>query len=145
MPSTRQATSLTPNTQLFIDALLDYTVITGTDLSEQVSGDPKLKLSDSPEATLQLLQEREKAFREYRDSNPKLLGCLSPVVNILWGFSRVLGREADLVSDRSHLVSLLTRPRQVPIPPPNALFAGIDLLLDVRPLNTLFNKFLCDV
>ena len=34
--------------------------------------------------------------------------------------------------------------RQVPVPPVNALFVGIDVLLSVRPLNTLYNQFTCD-
>ena len=92
------------NTQLLTDALVNYTSITGTDLSKV----PKLKHSSSSGAVLQLLQEREKAFKEYRDSDPRLISCLTPVVNILWAFSPIHGQEVKQVSDISHLVSLLT-------------------------------------
>ena len=35
--------------------------------------------------------------------------------------------------------------RQVPFPPAKALFVGIDVLLSVRPFNTLLNQFPCDI
>ena len=34
----------------------------------------------------------------------------------------------------------LTGPRQIPFPPANVLFAGIDVLLTVRPLNMSFKQ-----
>jgi hypothetical protein len=40
-------------------------------------------------------------------------------------------------------MNLLIGFRQVPIPPVNALFVAIDVLLAVRPLNALY-KFTCD-
>jgi hypothetical protein len=80
---------------LFIDALADYTIITGTDLSK----DPKFKRPSSAEALLQLLQEKEKAFKEYRDTNPRLIIYLTPVVNILWASSQVLSKEVNQVSE----------------------------------------------
>ena len=104
MLSTRQSTSRASNTELFISALANYTNITGTDLSKG----PTLKMPSSPEAFLQLLQKREKAFNEYSDGNPRLISCLNPGVNVLWAFFGELDRavDSDKVRDTSHLVSL---------------------------------------
>ena len=90
MSSTRQATSSTSNFQSIIDALADHAKITGIDLSNNpiIS---MLEHSNSPEAILQLLQERERAFKEYRDGDRRLISCLSPVVKVLQAFSGILG------------------------------------------------------
>jgi fungal STAND N-terminal Goodbye domain len=77
--------------------LADYAQITGIDLSN----DPFvaiLEQSNSPEDILELLQEREKAFKEYRDGNRRLITCLSPAVNVLQAFSGILGEAISLVS-----------------------------------------------
>jgi len=74
---------------LIIDALEDYAKETGIDLSKNPFA-AKLEQSRSPEDILQLLQEREDAFKEYRDGNRKLISCLSPAVNVLHGFSGIL-------------------------------------------------------
>ena len=97
MSSTGQATSSTSNVQLIVDALADYAKITGIDLSK----DPfaaAIEQSTSPEAILQLLQGREKAFKDYRDGNRRLISCLSPAVRVLQAFSGVLGGAVSLVS-----------------------------------------------
>src|SRR6202789_3635379 len=108
MSSTVQATatsstSSTSNTQLITDALVDYTKITGIDLSKNPFV-AKIKQANSPEAILELLQEREKAFKDYREGNRKLISCLSPAVNAIQAFSGILGA----VSDTYYLVTLLT-------------------------------------
>ena len=105
MSSTGQATSSgtsTSNTQLIIDALADYAKITGEDLSKNPFA-AKLERSNSPEAILELLQEREKAFKEYRDGNRRLISCLSPAVKVLQAFSGILGEAVSLVSVAYHL------------------------------------------
>ena len=107
MSSTGQATSSTSNIQLIIDALADYAKITGIDLSKNPFA-AMLEQSNSPEAILQLLQGREKAFKEYRDGNRRLISCLSPAVKVLQAFSGILGEAVSLVSHTCHLVSLLT-------------------------------------
>ena len=132
MSSTEQATSSASNIRLITDALADYASITGIDLPQNPFA-ATLHQSNSPEAILQLLQNREKAFKEYRDGNRRLINCLSPIVNVLQAFSGILEGVASLVSDTCYLVSLLTRPRQIPFPPVSALFVGIDVLLAVRP------------
>jgi len=90
---------------LIIDALADYAKITGIDLSKNPFA-ALLEQSDSPEAILQLLQGREKAFKEYRDGNRRLIRCLSPAVKVLQAFSGILGEAVSLVSHTSHLASV---------------------------------------
>jgi fungal STAND N-terminal Goodbye domain len=107
MSWTGQATSSTSNFQLIIDALADYAKITGVDLSRNPFA-ATLEQLTSPDAILQLLQEREKVFKEYRDGNRRLINCLSPAVKVLQAFSGILGEGVNLVSHPRHLASLLT-------------------------------------
>lgn len=103
MSSVEQATSSTSSTsniRLFTDAFEKYAKITGKDLSNHPFA-TALEQSDSPEAILELLQEREKAFNEYREGGRNLINCLSPVVNVLQAFSGVLG-EAVAVRLTTH-------------------------------------------
>ncbi len=112
MSSTEQPTSSTSsnsNIQLITDALANYAKITGIDLSKNPFA-AALQQSNSPEAILQLLQEREKAFKEYRDGNRRLINCLSPAVNVIQAFSGILGEAVSLVSYKYYYnrVTLLT-------------------------------------
>jgi fungal STAND N-terminal Goodbye domain len=131
---------------LIIDALADYAKITGIDLSKS-SFASTLEQSNSLEAILKLFEGREKAFKEYRDDNRRLINCLSPAVKVLQAFSGILGEAASLVSVQALLISadLFTWRRQVPFPPASALLAGIDTLLDVRSSNMPFKWFPCNV
>ena len=135
MSSTGQAISSFSNIQLIINALTDYSKETGIDLSNNPFA-TVLEQSSSPEAILQLLQQREKSFKEYRDGNRTLINCLSPAVKVLQAFSGILGEAVTLVSYTFRPIDLSTLPRQVPFPPAKALFVGIDVLLDVRLFNT---------
>jgi hypothetical protein len=106
MSSAEQATSSTPSTsniRLITHALEKYTKITGKDLSKNPFA-AALEQSDSPEAILELLQEREKAFKEYREGSRRLINCLSPVVSVLQAFSGILGEAVDLVSHATHTI-----------------------------------------
>ena len=106
MSSTAQATSSPSNIQSIIDAALaDYAKITGIDLSKDPSA-ATLEQSSSPEAILELLQGREKAFKEYRDGNRGLISCLSPAVKVLQAFSGILGEAVSLVSYMCYPVSV---------------------------------------
>jgi soluble cytochrome b562 len=115
MSSTVQATSTTSSTsniQLITDALLDYAKVTGIDLSKNPFA-AAIERANSPGAILELLQEREKEFKDYREGNRRLISCLRPAVNTIQAFSGVLGTAVSLV----------------PFPPAKALFVGIDVLL----------------
>ena len=107
MSSTGQTTSSASNIQLIVDALADYANITGIDLSKNPFA-AALEQSSSPETILELLREREKAFKEYRDDNWKLISCLSPAVKVILAFSGVLGEAVNLVTHTCDLVNLLT-------------------------------------
>jgi hypothetical protein len=108
MPSTGQATSSTDNVQLIIGALADYAKETGIDLSKNPFA-TKLEQSRSPDAILQLLEEREKAFKEYRDGKRRLIFCLNPAVKVLHSFSGILSEAVGQVSFCAcHVVGLLT-------------------------------------
>ena len=104
MLSTGQTTSSASNIQLIIDALADYARVTGLDLSKNPFA-TAIEQSSSPQAILELLQERESAFKEYRDGNRRLINSLSPAVKVLQAFSGILGEAVSLVS---HLCSLMS-------------------------------------
>ncbi|KAI0275997.1 hypothetical protein BGY98DRAFT_745510 [Russula aff. rugulosa BPL654] len=115
MSSTVQATSSSSsasNIQLITDALLEYAKITGIDLSKNPFA-AAIERANSPGAILELLQEREKEFNDYREGNRRLISCLRPAVNTIQAFSGILGEAVRLV----------------PFPPAKALFVGIDVLL----------------
>ena len=94
------------NVQLIVNALADYAKTTGIDLSKN-SFAIALEQSSSPEAILELLEGREKAFKEYRDGNRKLINSLSPAVKVIQAFSGILGEAASLVSVAYHPANIL--------------------------------------
>src|SRR6266446_3384148 len=85
----------------------DNTQITGTDLSKTPFA-VALEQSNSPEVVLQLLQEREKAFKEYRDGNSRLMKCVSFAVKLIQPFSRIIRKALSQVSRTCHPMTLLT-------------------------------------
>jgi hypothetical protein len=101
--SSTSSTSSTSNIRLVTDALEKYAKITGNDLSKNPFA-ATLEQSDSPEAILELLQEREKAFKEYREGSRRLITCLSPVVNVIQAFSGIFGEAVSLVSHATHTI-----------------------------------------
>jgi soluble cytochrome b562 len=90
---------------LITDALADYANITGIDLSDNAFA-AAIEQANSPGAILELLQEREKEFKDYREGNQRLIGCLSPAVNVIQAFSGVLGEAVSMVSHTCHLITL---------------------------------------
>ena len=108
MSLTGQAAS-SYNVQLVTSALADYSKETGIDLSNHPFA-TALEQSNSAEAILQVLQQREKAFKEYRDGSRRLINCLSPAVNIFQAFSGILGEAVSLVSLTTELCLPSDRP-----------------------------------
>ena len=96
------------NFQLIIDALADYANLTGINLSDNPFSD-KVQVSSSPGYILELLEEREKAFKEYREGSRRLISCLSPVVRVVHAFSGILGEAVTLVS-QSYSIAFLFDP-----------------------------------
>ena len=92
------------NFQAILDAVDIYAQQTGISLKENPFAD-KVKGCDSPNAVLLLLQENMKVFKDYRDQNQKFIECLSPVVQFVHAFSRILGEAAGLVNRK--LISLV--------------------------------------
>ena len=93
------------NSRLIIDALSNYSNLTGVDLSKNPFSED-LQRCKTPDNILELLQEREKAFKEYRDGNRTLINSISPAVRVLHAFSGFLGEAINLVT---HILHELTR------------------------------------
>jgi hypothetical protein len=92
------STTSPPNFQSILDAALgDYTRQTGIDLTKHPSTD-KLQNCRSPDDVLQILSERESAFKEYREKNSNMIGRLRPIVQVVYVISAVLGDAASFVS-----------------------------------------------
>ena len=115
---------------IFDLALANYCEHTGIDLSQYPPElAEKLQNRQSPDAILELLQEKVNEFKDFRNGNHKLINCLRPVVQVLHEFSGVL----DNVG-RFHLPTsehFLTSRVQVSFQPTNVIFYGVDLLLCV--------------
>jgi soluble cytochrome b562 len=107
MSSGVQETSSTSNIRLITDALVDYTNITGIDLSKYPFA-AAIERANSPADILELLQEREKEFKDYREGNRRLISCLSPAVNVIQAFSGILGEAVSLVRHIFNPATLLT-------------------------------------
>jgi fungal STAND N-terminal Goodbye domain len=83
--------------QSILDAALEgYAQQTGIDLTCHPSAE-KVQNCHSPEEFVQLLREREAAFKNYRDKYRKLIDCLRPVVQFVHAFSGVFGEAAAAV------------------------------------------------
>ena len=104
-----QATSSTNNIRLFNDAVADYKRRTGTDLSTHPFAD-KLEQSETLEDIRQLLQEREEAFKKFRNRKRRLIEFVTPWVGVLRTISGTLSEVLSLpaVSYGCHLVNFLT-------------------------------------
>jgi hypothetical protein len=96
-PSTGHATISSSNLQLIVDALGDYADRMGIDFSKNPFA-AELQLCNTPDAILQLLREREKAFIKFRDRNRTLINCFSPAVQVLHAFSATFGEAVGVVS-----------------------------------------------
>jgi hypothetical protein len=87
--------------------LVDYAKTTGIDLSKHPFA-AAIECATSPAAILELLQEREKAFKNYREGSYRLITCLTPAVNVIQAFSGVLGEAVSLVSPMWVMCPLVT-------------------------------------
>ncbi|KAH9027166.1 hypothetical protein EDB85DRAFT_127813 [Lactarius pseudohatsudake] len=109
--------SMSPsNFRLILDAFDHYASQVGIDLTKNPLADA-LRRCDSPNAVLELLQDKAHAFNGYRDGDRTLIDWLKPVVQVVHGFSGVLGQAVSLVS------------RQVPFPLASAVLVSVEVLL----------------
>jgi len=125
------------NFRLIVDAFDDYANRVGEDLTKNPLAD-LLRTCDTPNAVLRLLQEREQAFKHFRDGDQTLIEWLKPVVHVVHGFSNVLGQIASMVSGAPCFNSLVTFSNRLLLatfPPPSAIFVSIDVLFTVRILS----------
>jgi len=134
------------NFQPILDAALNsYTKQTGIDLRKHPSAD-KLQSCATSEDVLRLLQDREIAFKDYRDKHRKLINCLRPVVQVVQAFSGVIGEVAGLVSSRDwtrlNLILFSCFSHQVSFQPTKAIFVSVDVLLAVRTFPYFSSKSL---
>ncbi|KAI9458973.1 hypothetical protein F5148DRAFT_1219731 [Russula earlei] len=105
--------SSSANFQSVLNAAFEsYTKKTGIDLINHPSAH-KLENCNTSEDILQLFQERETAFKDYRNKNRKLINRLRPVVQVVHAFSGVISKVAGTV----------------PFQPTKAIFVGVDILL----------------
>jgi hypothetical protein len=145
MSSSAQASSSSSDIQSIIEAALaDYTKITGTDLTETPFA-AALEQSNSPEAILRLLLEREKGFKEYRDGNRRLINCLTPAVTVLQAFSGILSAVSQ-VSHTCHPVTptLLTVASSDPFSTSKRVVCRYRYSPCCTSLQYLFNRSPCD-
>ena len=82
--------------QLVLDAFDDYAKQVGVDLAKHPLAD-KIRGCDSPDAVLELLEDKARAFKVYREGNSDLVGWLRPIVRVIHAFSGVLGAAVSLV------------------------------------------------
>jgi hypothetical protein len=85
-------------------ALESYTKQTVIDLTGHPSAE-KVQNCHSPEDILELLLERETAFKDYRNKYRKLINCLRPVVQVIHAISGVFGEATAAVLVSSALDS----------------------------------------
>jgi hypothetical protein len=91
-------TAPSANFQSVFDAALDsYATQTGVDLTKHPSAD-KLQNCHFPEDIIQVLLERETAFKDHRDKYRNFIDHLRPVVQLIHAFSGALGEAAGFVS-----------------------------------------------
>ena len=96
-PMSSTTTSLSNFSSILDAALESYAKQTGIDLTNHPFAD-KLQNCRSPDDILQILSERESAFKDYRDKYRNLIDHVRPIVQVVHVFSDVLGEVAGLVS-----------------------------------------------
>jgi len=87
---------------IFDAALANHRELTGVDLSQYPFSE-KLQNCQTADAILELLQEKVKEFKEFRNGNHKLINCIRPLVQVLHAFSGILNNVA-----RFHLQHRIT-------------------------------------
>jgi hypothetical protein len=145
MSPTGQAASSTSNIKWLTDALADYALITGIDLSTNPFA-ISFEQSDFLEGIRQLLDEQEKAFKKFRNTNRRLINYVTPCVEVLHAISETLGEALSLpaVSYACHPVNVLTWPRSGPLPTSKGFLRWDRCSPRRTSINTRFKWLSCD-
>lgn len=126
------STTPSSNFRLVLDALESYAKKTGIDLREKAFADELLRC-DSPDSILQLLQEGAEGFKRYRDGNRELIKLLTPIVHVLHPLSAIIGEIGMVSIGGPNFLILLDLPFHLQeFPPVRAVFASVNILLNVR-------------
>jgi hypothetical protein len=112
------------------NALNDYMAITGQELLEHPLS-AEAQQSDSVDSILAIFQGQVEALRQFRAGNQILMNWISPVVNILFKFSEMLGGVATVVGPAQEDPRCILRLLLQAFPPAGAIFSGISILLAV--------------
>ncbi len=83
--------------RLILDSLGEYAKETGIDLTNNPFS-TNLQGCNSPDEILQLIQDKAKAFKEFREGNRRLINWLKPVVQVVHAFAGTLGEGIGAVS-----------------------------------------------
>jgi len=86
-------------------ALVNYRKQTKIDLTKHPSV-LQLQNCRSTNDVLQLILQREAAFRDYREKHRNLISCFRSIIQVVHTFSSILGEVAGLVSDQ-HTIPLI--------------------------------------
>ncbi|KAI9442625.1 ankyrin repeat-containing domain protein [Lactarius indigo] len=112
---------------IFDIALEEYERKTGTNLTTHPLAD-KLRICDSPDAVLNVLQEHLQAYEESRNGDQRLTKLLDPTIHILYLFSAALGEGVGLAFG-----------------PAKIIFAGFSVLLSTAKASKAGHNTLVDL
>ena len=118
---------------LFNAALQDFKDKTGIGLVDHPFA-KRLETCQSVSSITEIFQEQAQGFRELRENNGKLMKALSSSVDVLCSptISSALSQAIGLVVRPIHLLVFLALMDILqPLPPANAIFTGIGILLAV--------------
>ena len=106
MSASNQATnpSISNFTAIFDAASQEYKTRTKQDLATHPFA-AALQGYNSPDSILNVFREQAQAFDKFRKGDDKLMEWLTPIVNILFTFSGILGDGVGLVSPLPSYIS----------------------------------------
>ena len=90
--------SATNFTAVFEAASNNYMTLTGQDLRTHPLNSELESNNSSPDSVLAVFRKQAQALDKFRKGNDKLIKSLTPIVNILFTFSRTAGADIGLVS-----------------------------------------------
>ena len=133
MSHSTSSSTLPPNFGSIFNSALDaYKNRTKQDLTSHPLL-PSLQACNSPDAVLAVFQEQFPTFTRSKNAGDGLTSCLVSTVNVIYAFSATVGTGVTCVSTHRLLgIFPLILVSQV-FPPAQAIFAGVGVLLSVRP------------